>query len=58
MKWALLLLLSDIEESAGIENIAWIEQLLYIVMNLHVVVSDDSLVQEGADQEENLAGAF
>ena len=27
-------------------------------MDLHVVVSDDSLVQEGADQEEDLAGAF
>ena len=27
-------------------------------MDLHVVVSNDSLVQEGADQEEDLAGAF
>jgi hypothetical protein len=27
-------------------------------MDLHVVVSDDSLVQEGADQEEDLAGPF
>jgi hypothetical protein len=27
-------------------------------VDLHVVVSDDSLVQEGADQEENLPGAF
>lgn len=27
-------------------------------MDLHVVVSDDSLVQEGTDQEEDLAGAF